>query len=124
MLSFFLFSCKKNEGSDSQTQLEGKWIYSKEGEIINGQELLVDYQHSECGKDFMEFKSNGQGTSGAFFKSLTCNEDIQSFTWSRKNNTITITIEGETESEDILSLTQTQLKTKDNEGNISVFSKI
>ncbi|PDS21691.1 hypothetical protein B0A78_13970, partial [Flavobacterium columnare NBRC 100251 = ATCC 23463] len=56
-----LSSCSKDDDSTpitSVASLEGKWQLTKEGGIINNQEVLTDYQHtSGCAKDYMEFLS-------------------------------------------------------------------
>ena len=112
-VSVTLVSCNKDD--DEAAALEGKWEYSKEGSIINGQELLIDYQHtSGCNKDYSEiiaggilkdvyYESNGAGG---------CDEFIDTLNWSRNGNTITVSDSGFSTTGEIVELTNTTLKTK------------
>lgn len=108
-----LFSCDKKD--DDAASIVGKWQYAKEGTIVNGSEVLVDYNHTPgCSKDYIEvidggvlkdvyYDSNGAGG---------CDETIDTAAWTRNGNTLTVTAFGESSTVEISELTQTTLKVK------------
>ena len=106
-----LTSCNKDDDSGSSASLEGKWYFSKNGAMVDGNEFLVDYVN-ECPtkKDYLEIASNGTFANVSYFDDCTTT-DIFSGTWVRTGDVITTTVAGETpESGTILSLTSSTLK--------------
>ncbi|MCZ8196101.1 MAG: lipocalin family protein [Flavobacterium sp.] len=123
-----LVSCNKDDdATPAAAALEGKWQYSKQGTIVNGQEVLVDYDHATgCTKDYIEFLSAGVFKEHSFF-GTSCEEDIFTGTWVRNGSTVTATVDGEASPAEILELTSTTLKIKYSlEGGfyINVYTKI
>ncbi|MET2996876.1 lipocalin family protein [Flavobacterium columnare] len=129
-----LSSCSKDDDSTpitSVASLEGKWQLTKEGGIINNQEVLTDYQHtSGCAKDYMEFLS-GNITKEHYFKNPNCQETIDTGTWNKTNNSVVITFTNvptpTNVNFEILELTSTTLKMKFVRSGItylSVFTRI
>ncbi|WP_444647567.1 lipocalin family protein [Flavobacterium columnare] len=112
-----LSSCSKDDDSTPITSvpsLEGKWQFTKDGGIINNQEVLTDYQHtSGCAKDYIEFLS-GNIIKEHYFDILNCQEVIYTGTWNKTNNSgvITYTNDPTNVNFEILELTSTTLKMK------------
>ena len=99
-------SCDKD---DDQAALEGKWEFSKEGAVVSGQEILLDYTHEEgCAKDFVMINATTV-TDHSFF-GATCDEAVDSYTYTRSGNTITSTEGGETITSEIKTLNGSTLK--------------
>ena len=127
---FTLTSCSKDDdGGINQANLIGKWEYSKEGEVIDGQELLIDYDHSPgCAKDYNEFLSNGTLRDVGYYSNGVnpCVEDIFNSTWSVSGNNIITTVLGVTYTAEVVTLNATTLKMKyvDEDGTyITVYTK-
>ena len=102
-------SCSSDDSSSSSSSIVGSWEYSKEGAIVNGQEVLVDYEN-DCAtsNDYIQFLDNG--TLNDVYYWDDCEEDITPGTWSKTGNTATVTIDGETQTANILTLNSTTLK--------------
>lgn len=122
--SLTLVSCNKD--NDKEASIEGKWLYSKEGTIVNGQELLVDYQHtSGCNKDYTEIIAGGS-VKDVYYESNGnggCDQITDTGSWSRNGNTISATFSGYTNTGEILELSDTTLKIKfvdPDDGSISI----
>lgn len=116
MVLLGMSSCSKDEDSETANTgaaLEGKWQFSKEGTIVSGKEVLVDYVHlSGCTKDYMEFLPKNV-LKIHFFDNPNCQEEIYTATWTKNNNTIVLKAPNEPDSNiEILELTNTTLKTK------------
>jgi hypothetical protein len=121
-------SCSSDDdSSSSSSELVGKWEYSQEGEIVNGVETLMPYEHAEgCSKDFFQFLANGTGNDTSYF-----GEDCQEFsfplTWARSGNIVTLNILGISVPAEILTLNATTLKVKytDEDGTfVDVYTKV
>jgi hypothetical protein len=113
VISTFLVSCDKND-EPAQAAIEGKWQFSKEGEIINGQEILETYFHTAgCTKDFIEFKSGSVFIDTYFEKPVNdCIEYSETGSWTRIGNQLTIFTDDFSQVVTILELTNTTLKIK------------
>ncbi|WP_298308668.1 lipocalin family protein [Flavobacterium sp.] len=113
-ITFSFIGCSKDDDSQVVTPvaIEGKWQFSKEGELINGQEVLTNYQHSAgCIKDFSEILAGGV-IKDHYFNS-SCTESIDVGTWVRNNNNLTFTYPGNSATYlEIMELTATTLKVK------------
>jgi hypothetical protein len=126
-----LSSCSKDDESTPTTtvaSLEGKWQFTKEGEITNNQEVLVDYQHtSGCTKDYTEFLS-GNIIKDHYFDNPNCQETIDTGTWNRTNNSVVLTYPNQPNTNlEILELTSTTLKVKfvlSGVTNLVIFTRI
>lgn len=122
-------SCSKEDSTPAPVavetpKLEGKWIYSKEGSIANGQEVLTNYDHTTgCSKDFLQINSNGTGADNYYISnaSTSCVIDADAFTYTKNNNTLTIIEPTETYTAEILLLSLTELKIKYSNGEIVLF---
>ncbi len=118
-------SCSK---SDSETSIEGKWIISQEGAIVNGQEVLVPHMHATgCEKDYTLFSAGGVAKDYDFSQiGGNCSERITSYTYSRNGSDLTVTFSDVSDTGKILNLTDTELKISntDDEGtSVAVFTK-
>ena len=124
-LGLTITSCN-NDDDNASASLEGKWNASKEGAIVNGQEVLMPYTGNEtgCQKDYIQINANGTITD-VDFDSMDnpCEQFTISGTYTRTGNNITITVAGQSETGTILSLTSTELKVKDNESFVSVYTR-
>jgi len=111
--TFSLVSCN-NDDDSGNASIEGKWELSKEGSIVSGQEILVDFEpDAGCSKDYDEIKAGGSGTSYYFEDNGTgCESYSDDFSWSREGNTVTVTFSGDSYSAEILQLTSSTLKLK------------
>ena len=107
-------SCNKsddNDGSTTSGNIVGKWNFSKEGGIVNGQEVLGDYQHQTgCAKDNVEFKSNGSVVSTEY--STNCAASTFTASYAKSGDTVTVTTSGDSTVLTILQLDSTTLKVK------------
>ena len=108
--SLSLVSCNDDDENVFSGNLLGKWNYSKEGEIVNGQEVLTNYEHETgCAKDNVEFKSNGTFVNTDYFGD-NCVEDQAEGTYTRNGNTIVASSYGESTTLTIKQLNSTMLK--------------
>lgn len=113
VLAVGVSSCSKDDDS-SGAALEGKWEYTKDGGIIQGQEVLTNYEHTEgCAKDYIQITSTTV-TEHNFWGS-ECEEETYVDNYTRNGNTLTITVEGETYTATILQLDNNTLKIKGQE---------
>lgn len=106
-------------GTDDQpasAPFEGKWEYFQVGEIVNGQEDLMPYDHTAgCTKDFIIITPTTV-TDHSFYMEGTpasCIEEIYSGTYTRNGNTVTTTDDGEIYVSEIVQLDANTLKMKD-----------
>jgi len=109
-------SCSKDDDTTQTTDtisIEGKWQFTREGEITNNQEVLVDYQHTTgCTKDYIEFLS-GNVIKDHYFDNPNCRETIDTGTWNKNNNSVVLTYPNQPNTNlEILELTNTTLKVK------------
>jgi Lipocalin-like domain len=116
-------SCDKDEDSETANTgaaLEGKWQNSKEGTIVNGKEVLVDYvPEAGCTKNYIEFLSKNI-FKGHYFYNPNCQEDIYTATWTKNSNSFVLTNPNEPNyTTEILELTTTTLKIKEVEAGVS-----
>lgn len=106
-------SCSKDDDSSSAS-LEGKWEYSKEGGIIQGQEVLSNYAHAAgCDKDFTQISATT--IVNHEFSGDDCLESTYSETYTRNGNTLTFTDGTDVFTVTILQLDNTTLKIKGEE---------
>lgn len=111
-----LSSCSKDDEetpTPAPPTIEGKWQITKEGEIVNNQEVLTNYQHATgCTKDYTEFLT-GNVIKDHYFDNPNCQESIDTGTWSKNNNNLVLTYPGQPNiNVEILELTSTTLKVK------------
>ena len=112
VLALGLTSCSKDDDGGSSASLEGKWEYSKDGMSVNGNEALLDYDHSEnCPKDYMQITATTV-VDHYFYNDGTpeCDEEIDSSTYTRDGNTLSVTVDGTTYTGEILQLDGSTLK--------------
>ena len=128
-MSFFAIalttiSCSKD---DDEKSIEGKWIISQTGRVVDGKEVLTTYEHTAgCSKDYTIF--NGGNASDYEFSKLdnVCKEKINTYTYTREGNKLNIKIGSASQTGTILNLTDTELKVSaSNSGSteISVLTK-
>ncbi len=114
MLTFGMISCSSDDdkGSESATIL-GKWYISQNGYILNGTEILEDYDH-ECAtkKDFVEFFNDG--TVKDSYYDTACVVDTDTGTYTLDGNTLVVSYmydgEIDTQQATIVTLNETTLK--------------
>ncbi|NMH25719.1 lipocalin-like domain-containing protein [Flavobacterium solisilvae] len=106
--SILVFSCSSDDGPSTSGELTGKW-YNKEYKVA-GQTIPYD-DHEECGKDYIQFNSNGTGRSVDVWD---CEEDSENFTYTKTSNSITITMGGESATAQIVELSSSTLRVKVN----------
>ncbi len=130
LLVLSLYSCSKDDDSNliTNSPLEGKWQFTKEGTITNNREVLNNYQHTTgCTKDYIELLT-GNIVKDHYFDNPDCQETIDTGNWSRNNNSLVLTYSGEsTVSAQILELNQTTLKVSffiSGEKHVVIFTRI
>ena len=107
-LAASLTSCSKDDDA-SGAELQGKWEYTQEGSIINGQEVLTNYAHEEsCPKDFVQINANTFIDHG--FEGADCTESTETNTYTRNGDNISITYDGIAFTGQIVQLTNSTLK--------------
>lgn len=97
-----------------ETSVIGKWKYYQEGKISSKKEFLVSYNHVErCGKDYVEFFSDGKVNDVFYYGTDNCELSIDSGTWKKEDKSLTISFPfaGEEKAE-IITLDETTLKLK------------
>ena len=106
-----LMSCSKDD--DSSASIEGKWQFTKEGEIVNNREVLTNYVHaSGCTKDYTEILAGGV-IKDHYFDNPNCQETIDTGSWTKSNNMLSVSFQNEPAvNGEILELTNTTLKVK------------
>lgn len=111
LIGLSLSSCGGDDAPSTSGDIVGKWEFSKEGEIINGNEMLYNYEHQlGCAKDNIEFKADGTYADFYFYEG--CELEI-SFGEYTKSGTTLFTDNGfETFETTILKLDSTTLKVK------------
>uniref|UniRef100_UPI00404A4A1C lipocalin family protein n=1 Tax=Flavobacterium sp. TaxID=239 RepID=UPI00404A4A1C len=129
--SFTTISCSNDdEGGVNSSDLIGKWEYSQEGEVVNGQEVLEPYLHAAgCSKDYVEFLSNGTAADVSYYDNGQdpCTEDTLTTTWSVSGNNINISVLGVNYSAQVITLNATTLKVRDTDEDgtyVTVYTKI
>ncbi|CAM3671093.1 hypothetical protein FSS13T_13340 [Flavobacterium saliperosum S13] len=129
VLGLSFASCNKDDDSSSASSsasLEGKWNFSKEDIIVDGNEVLVNYSGNEsgCSKDYIMINTNGT-ISSVDYDSFEnpCEVFTDNGTWLRSGNSLVVTLGGETFTSEILALTSSELKVKDADGEITVFTR-
>lgn len=125
-----------NSSSPSQYELHelilGNWRYTQEGTIVNGQEILDNYDNAapQCGFDYVEFRSSSEIKEYIYDTDINsnCMNFLNSGNWSISvNNQLSITFDSSTTINEILLLNQTTLKVKYVSGGVAriiVFTKI
>ena len=110
VLAVGVTSCSKDDDA-AQASLVGTWEYSKEGAIIQGQEILTPYEHATgCSKDFTVITATTIVDTD--FYGSDCFESTSTATYTRNGNTLTITDGSEVSTGTILQLDNTTLKVK------------
>lgn len=125
-----LSSCSSSSDStpEAAPQVEGTWQFTKEGTIVNNQEIINDYEHTTgCTKDYIEiFAANI--IKDHYFDNPNCQETIDTGAWTRNNNALTFVYQnGTTVNAEIMQLTNTTLKLKfvlSGSTNLVVLTKI
>lgn len=127
VLGLSFASCNEDDdSSNSSAQLEGKWIFSKEGAITDGNEELWDYKGNEdgCSKDYIMVNSNGSLTDVDYDSTDSpCQMFTTNGTWTRSGNNLTINIEEVSLTGEIVNLTSSELKVKFDNVYIIVFAR-
>ncbi|WP_333601372.1 lipocalin family protein [Flavobacterium sp.] len=124
LFSAFLFnSCSNSSSSDDSPSIIGTWKYSREGSVVNGEEVLTPYTGNQdgCDKDKSEFKADG--TIIDTYYTSTCDAVGHSGTYTKSGSTITTTFSDGSFTFTILKLTSTVLKVKNSDGDILEFIK-
>jgi|GEM_PF-783604 len=110
-----LSSCSSSSDSSPEVapQVEGTWQFTKEGTIVNNQEIINDYEHTAgCTKDYLEiFAANI--IKDHYFDNPNCQETIDTGAWTKNNNALTFVYQnGTTVNAEIMQLTNTTMKLK------------
>lgn len=114
LLSFFAFSiisCSSDDDASASDDIVGTWEYNRGGAIVNGEEILMPWEHlCPSKKDKLEILNNN------VIKAYDYEEDCELFygegTWSYSGNTFKVTVDGTTGEWEVISLTNTTLKFK------------
>ncbi|TDO71378.1 lipocalin-like protein [Flavobacterium chryseum] len=125
-LGIFATSCSSddNEG-ETIVPIEGKYNLSKQGGIINGQEVLVNHPSNQegCPGDYLDLRVSNAAVMGDY-QGSTCALTETTGTYARSHNDLTITINGVGTTSDIMNLTNKELKLKDKAtGVITVYTR-
>lgn len=128
-LSFGLFattSCS-NEDNEGETivPIQGKYTLSKTGEIVGGNEVLVDAIENEsgCNKDYLDLRLSNTAVIGDY-EGSSCTLTETTGTYVRSHNDLTISVDGVSATSDIMNLTNKELKLKNKAtGKITVYTR-
>ena len=100
-------SCSKDTAAAAS--LEGKWEPSKEGTVINGQEVLTDHAHTTgCTKDYSMITTNS--IIDHSFSGSNCAESTYISSYTKNGNMITASSGGFSAIFEIKTLDSTTLK--------------
>ena len=105
-VSVLVASCSSDDSPSTSGELNGKW-YNKETRVM-GQTIPYD-DHEACGKDYIQFNSNGTGKSVDVYN---CEEFSEDFTFTRTGNSVTVFFGGESSTAQIVELSATTFKVK------------
>lgn len=97
-----------------ETSVVGKWKYYQERKTNSKTESLETYIHVDrCGKDYVEFFSDGKVNDVYYYGNDDCELSIDTGSWKKddKNLTVSFPFAGEEKAE-ILILDETTLKLK------------
>jgi len=110
---FGAISCSSDDDKGSSSII-GKWEITKTGFLLNGNEILEDYEHQEgCSKDFTEFTNDGKMYDYSYFNyGNGCEEDVYESNYSLSGNTLNIIGEEEDVQATILTLNSSTLKVR------------
>ena len=111
VLALGFTSCSKDD-DDNGAELAGKWEYSEDGISVLGQEIFTPYEHTTgCAKDYRVFDAT-TSIDHEFYGS-TCQEGIDTNTYTRTGNKIVMTVDGQVSTEEIVQLSNSTLKLKE-----------
>lgn len=114
--AIFVSCSSDDDNASNESLIIGKWEFSQAGSVLNGQEILLPYDHEapECGKDFLEFRANGIGLETYFYydDNEDCTQDTEGFIYSIAGNDITLLIDGIATLFEITTLNNNTLKLK------------
>lgn len=129
-------SCSSDDGENNgngggPSGITGKWYFYQQGQMAGGQEMLTDYNHSNCGKDYIDLKSNGVMEEVKFFNNGgDCDSSVDtSGRWEvdADGDEFTVSYDGEVWLHgDILIFNETTLKivaTENGQNTILVFKR-
>ena len=109
-------ACSKDDSATgvASGNLIGNWEYFQEGSIVNGQEILLPYEHAVgCLKDNIELLEGGVYKEYYYDNfNKPCDLNLATGTWTRGGDVITISALGLSNKVEILSLDATTLKVK------------
>ncbi|WP_051200049.1 hypothetical protein [Flavobacterium subsaxonicum] len=107
-----LTSCGDDDNNSTSASIVGKWAYSKDGVSAQGQEMLLDYEHTEgCNKDYVEFTADGKYFDVEYPTGCVA-DTIYNETYVKDGNTLTTGIGTDAETVTIETLSNTELKIK------------
>jgi hypothetical protein len=120
LITFILFfsSCSNDQENKNAVSLEGKWEYQLLGTLVENNEILEDYEHSElCSKDFMVLGTGGSYQNHLFeHNGIGCETNIENGNWQKLENHLILSLNGEVLSAEIIRLEKHLLKLR-----ISIF---
>ena len=109
-MAIALGACSSDDDGGTSASLEGKWEFSKDGVVLNGQEVFMDYEHTPgCLKDFTVFHANNQ-IKDYYYQYEDCEEVIDTGVWARSGDALTLTYPDDTVNATITELNATTLK--------------
>lgn len=111
-MGLVLTSCSDddNKGNDTSANLEGKWEFTREADVIDGQEEWADYEHmAGCTKDYIEVTATV--VKDFIYDGAECTETVYEDAYVRNGNMIVM----DGVQMEILELTSTKLKIKSTE---------
>lgn len=87
-LGLNLTSCSSDDdGPSTSGEIVAKWEFYKEGAIVDGNKVLVDYVHETgCTKDNIEFKADGTYVTSYYYDG--CDLDTEVGTYTKSGNTL------------------------------------
>ncbi|PKP25121.1 MAG: hypothetical protein CVU03_09415 [Bacteroidetes bacterium HGW-Bacteroidetes-2] len=126
--AMFVSCSSDDDNGGNEEKIIGKWEFTQEGTIVNGQEILLPYENEapECGIDSVEFNTNNSFISFIYFLDFNdeCDSDVETGTYLISENNLIITADGETTVLEIITLNNSTLKvqvTEEFEGKTFVF---
>lgn len=126
--AMFVSCSSDDDNGGNEEKIIGKWEFTQEGTIVDGQEILLPYENEapQCGKDSIEFNTDNSVINVFYFLDFNdeCDSETETGIYSISENTLTITTGGESAVVEIITLNNSTLKvqvTEEFEGETFVF---
>ncbi len=125
-MAILVSSCSSDDnGGETLAPLQGKWLLSQTGSVVNGEEQLIDAGANEgCDRDYMDLRVSNAVIFGDISSvGGECSATTTEGTYVRSHNNLTTTVGGVSVTQDIVNLTLKELKLRNSVGVITVYKR-